>query len=108
MCAVRRGPTHSSPRRLRMNGQESDSVQAKFLEHLPTVREAISSVCRRYKVPPDDRADFAASVLVKLIDNDYAVFRRFRGDSQMRTFVYVVAANFLADQRNRAWGKWRP
>jgi RNA polymerase sigma factor (sigma-70 family) len=86
------------------------AAEAAFLANLPLIRSVIRGVCRRFHVSPTDQADFASSVLIKLIDDDYAVFRQFRGESGgcLRTFLYTVACRHLLDVRNREWGKWRP
>jgi RNA polymerase sigma factor (sigma-70 family) len=86
------------------------AAETAFLANLPLIRAVIRAVCRRFHVAQSDQADFASSVLVKLIDNDYAVFRQFRGESGgcLRTFLYTVACRHLLDVRNREWGKWRP
>jgi RNA polymerase sigma factor for flagellar operon FliA len=45
---------------------------------------------------------------VKLIENDYAVIRKFRGRSSLRTYLTVVVHRVVIDRRIAAWGKWRP
>lgn len=57
---------------------------------------------------PDDVNDFVQSTCVRLLETDYAVFRRFEGNSSLRTYLTVVAGRLLADWKNQAWGKWRP
>jgi RNA polymerase sigma factor (sigma-70 family) len=87
-----------------------NAAEAAFLATLPLIRTVTQMVCRRFHVAPSDQGDFASSFLIKLMDNDYAVFRQFRGDSGrcLRTFLYAVACRHLLDIRNREWGKWRP
>jgi RNA polymerase sigma factor (sigma-70 family) len=90
----------------------ADTAETLFLANLPRIRAGIAMVCRRYHVATSEQADFESSVIIKFIDNDYAVFRQFRGDSAsgrgLRTFVYAVACRHLLDIRDREWGKWRP
>jgi RNA polymerase sigma factor for flagellar operon FliA len=45
---------------------------------------------------------------MKLLENEYAVLRRFQGTSSIRTYLSVVLHRVLLDQRNREWGRWRP
>jgi RNA polymerase sigma factor (sigma-70 family) len=90
------------------SSHDTDPYEALFTANLPVVREAIRAVCRRCRVSPDEEAEFTSSVIVKLIDNGYEVFRRFRGGSELRTFLFAVAYRHLLDLRNSEWGKWRP
>lgn len=52
--------------------------------------------------------DFVGWVRLRLLENDRAILRRFRGDSSLRTFLSAVVANLLRDYRDKLWGKWRP
>jgi RNA polymerase sigma factor (sigma-70 family) len=79
-----------------------------FVRHLPLVRQVVRRVCNRYRVSAADQADFEAAVFLKLIEDDYAVFRRFEGRSGLQTFLSSVVHRFLLDRRNSEWGKWRP
>jgi RNA polymerase sigma factor (sigma-70 family) len=90
------------------SSQATDPYEAAFTANLPVVREVIRAVCRRSRVSPDEESEFASSVILKLIDNGYEVFRRFRGGSGLRTFLFAVAYRHLLDLRNSEWGKWRP
>jgi RNA polymerase sigma factor (sigma-70 family) len=91
-----------------------DAAETAFVENLPLIRAVIRATCRRYRVAPCDEADFESSVLLKLIDHDYAVFRQFRGDGggrdgrTLRAFLHAVISRCLLDRRNREWGRWRP
>ena len=55
-----------------------------------------------------DEEDFASIVKLKLIEDDYAVIRKFGGRSSFRTYLTIVVQRFLLDQRVREWGRWRP
>jgi RNA polymerase sigma factor for flagellar operon FliA len=44
----------------------------------------------------------------RLIQDDYAVLRKFRGESAIATYLTVVVAMILRDFRVRRWGRWRP
>ena len=43
-----------------------------------------------------------------LIDDDYAVLRKFRGKSLLKTYLSTVIANLFRDHLIRKHGKWRP
>ena len=44
----------------------------------------------------------------KLLQDDYAVLRKYRGASSRTTFLTVVISNLFRDHRIKHWGKWRP
>ncbi|MGL4513867.1 MAG: RNA polymerase sigma factor [Lacipirellulaceae bacterium] len=47
--------------------------------------------CRAIHLTSADREDCIADVFVALLDSDYAVLRRFRGQSSLATYLTVVA-----------------
>ncbi|MEM8962491.1 MAG: sigma-70 family RNA polymerase sigma factor [Acidobacteriota bacterium] len=65
-------------------------------------------VGHRQGIPHTDLDDFVSDVMVKLIDDDFAVLRAFRGRGDVLTYVTAVIIHLAQDQRNRLWGKWRP
>lgn len=85
-----------------MNGE------ALFLAQLPAVDRVIAFVCRRHRLSPDEGAESAAVVRLKLVEGDYAVLRAFRGQSSIQTYLSVVIQRMVLDHRASAWGKWRP
>jgi len=76
--------------------------------HLETVDAAIAHVSRRKLLSSDEREELRSCVYIKLLDRDGEVLRQFRGDSHLRTFLFVVVERVLLDLRNAKWGKWRP
>jgi RNA polymerase sigma factor (sigma-70 family) len=84
------------------------NAEAVFLEHLATIERAAAKAARRYGLWGDDAEDFAEWVKVKLIENDYAALRKFRGESDWKTFLVTVISRLgSADSRERR-GRWRP
>ena len=83
-------------------------MEAVFLEHLDLVERVASSAVRRAGFPPQDVEDFVSIVKVKLIDDDYAVLRRHRGESALPTFLTAVVHNLFRDYLNHKLGKFRP
>ena len=79
-----------------------------FSGHLPLIERLLASVCRRNGFPPDESEEFASWAKLRLIDDDYAVFRKFRGESSLPTYLTTVIANLFRDYRIHRWGKWRP
>lgn len=82
--------------------------EALFLVHLPWIEEVAAMVCRRNSVWGDDADDFISSARAKLMENDYAVLRKFRGEAEMKTYLArVVTLHFMERARERT-GRWRP
>jgi RNA polymerase sigma-70 factor (ECF subfamily) len=46
---------------------------------------------RSFHLPPADVEDLAADVFVAIVENDFAVLRRFRGESSLATYLTVIA-----------------
>ena len=75
---------------------------------LPLIDRLLSSVCRRNAFPPDESEDFASWAKLRLVDDDFAVFRKFQGRSSLSTYLTTVIVNLFRDYRIHRWGKWRP
>ena len=57
-----------------------------------------SAQSRSIKLTPEDREDMAADVFLQLIRDDFAVLRRFRGDSSLATYLTVVSRRIIVRQ----------
>ena len=79
-----------------------------FLEQLPLIERIIRCTCRRYRCGADEAEEFASIVKLQLVSDDYAVFRKFLGESSLATYLTIVIQRLFLDQRNRMWGRWRP
>lgn len=82
--------------------------RALYVEHLDVINRISESLCRRNGLRDADAEDFASEVRLKLLQDDYAVLRKFRGTSSTTTFLTVVIGNLFRDHRIKEWGKWRP
>lgn len=76
--------------------------------HLSLIDDVVGLVARRNRLCSQDRDDFNSVVRLHLIEDDYRVLRRFRGESTLRTYLMVVITRLLLDYRIAQWGKWRP
>ena len=72
------------------------------------VGEILGYIARRHRLASEDREDFASFAMFKLVENDYARIRKFRGESQFNTYLTVVLQRLFLDYRTQKWGKWRP
>jgi RNA polymerase sigma factor (sigma-70 family) len=75
---------------------------------LPQIERVIQFVGHRHRLSPQDLDDFGSEVKIKLIENDYAILRKFEHRSSLGTFLTTVVSNAFHDYRYRQWGKWRP
>jgi RNA polymerase sigma-70 factor (ECF subfamily) len=46
---------------------------------------------RSVRLTPEDREDLAAEVFLAIVNDDFAILRRFRGESSLATYLTVVA-----------------
>jgi RNA polymerase sigma factor (sigma-70 family) len=79
-----------------------------LMQNLEWIERFVSKLSRRNGLSPDERDDFASWVSTRLVDNDYAVLRKFRGDSAVTTFLTAVIGMLYRDFRVSRWGRWRP
>lgn len=77
-----------------------------LLENLPLVRQITASICKRRGMQPDEVEDFISEVQLRLVSDDYAIIRAFRGRSSFPTYLAAVVTRQLLDYRNHQWGKW--
>jgi RNA polymerase sigma factor for flagellar operon FliA len=82
--------------------------QDLFLAHLPDTNKVVTHLCRRYYFQTDECQDFRSYVYEGMVEDDYAVFRKFQGRSSLKTYLTTVISNMLKDYLNRLLGKWRP
>jgi RNA polymerase sigma factor (sigma-70 family) len=65
-------------------------------------------VCRGARLNPADVDDFVSHVAMKLVEDDYAVLRRFEGRCTISSFLIVVIRRALSDYQAHLFGKFRP
>ena len=79
-----------------------------FLAHLPHIDKVVAHLCRKHHFQKEECEDFRGRVRVKLIEDDYAIIRKFKGRSSLKTYLTTVVSNEMKDFLNHLWGKWRP
>ena len=82
--------------------------EALFLAALPVIEQVIAFLCRRNHLRADEVDEFSSHARLRLIENDYAILRKFQHRSSLRTFLSIVVQRLLLDYRTSQWGKWRP
>jgi RNA polymerase sigma factor for flagellar operon FliA len=79
-----------------------------YLQHLRTIERIASFVARRNHLNADEAAEFIQEVRVRLLDDDYAIIRKFEGRSTFSTYLTTVINRLFHQWRVEQWGKWRP
>jgi RNA polymerase sigma factor (sigma-70 family) len=82
--------------------------EQEFLAQLPAIEKVIAWVCARRGLRGADAEDFASTVKVRLVENDYEVLARHEGRSSLATYLAVVVGRLYLDFQTRRFGKWRP
>ena len=84
------------------------TAEDTYLKNLPTIERLARLVARKYRLNPDEAAEFTQEVCVGLLEDDYAVFRKFEDRSSLSTYLYTVILRRYHQWRVKDWGKWRP
>lgn len=79
-----------------------------FLEKLPLIERVIAFVCRRHNCSADEAEELDAIVKLKLIEDDYARLRSWKGKSELSTYLTTVVRHLFQDYLIARRGKWRP
>ena len=96
------------PRYSAYMGMDAHTAEETFLEHLPGIERLIALTTRRFRLSTADSEDFASAVRLRLIDNNYEILRKFRGQSSLQTFLAVVVTRCCLDYCRARDGRWRP
>jgi RNA polymerase sigma factor for flagellar operon FliA len=86
---------------------ERHELEATFVANLPVLERILAVVQRRHGLRGEQGEEFASWVKLRLVEDDYAVFGKFRGDSSLATYLTVVVTMLLRDYRVAHWGRWR-
>ena len=90
----------------------ADSGQAHFRElltaHYPLVQQVVRSVGRRHWLTADETEELGSIVRLRMVENDYAILRQWRGESALKSYLTTVITRIHLDSRTARWGRWRP
>jgi RNA polymerase sigma factor for flagellar operon FliA len=84
------------------------SPEEIYLEHLRTIERIAAFVARRNHLNPEEAAEFTQEVRVRMLEDDYAVIRKFENRSSFSTYLTTVILRLYHQYRVEQWGKWRP
>jgi len=85
-----------------------EQAESLFLENLGQIARIIAALCRRSGTWGDDADDFASWAKTRLLEDDYARIRKYRGESSLATYLSVVLAMLHREYCVHRWGRWRP
>jgi RNA polymerase sigma factor for flagellar operon FliA len=85
-----------------------EELERLFVANLPVVERILSALGRRGGMSSEEAEDFAAWAKLQLIEDDYAILAKFRGESSLATYLTVVLSMMLRGYRVKEWGRWRP
>ena len=83
------------------------TAEKLFLEHLGWIDRVASMACSKHGLWGSDAEDFASWVQVKLIENDYAVIRNYRGEAGLKTYLATVVSRQRQEFYRKRGGRWR-
>jgi len=83
-------------------------LEAQFLANLPVAEKILSALARRHALSQDGAEEFSAWAKLRIIEHDYAILAKFRGESSLATYLTVVLAMLFREYRVQQWGRWRP
>lgn len=67
-----------------------------------------SAQSRNLNVTAEDRDDLCAEVFLRILRNDFAILRRFRGQSSLATYLTVVARRIVVQELVSRFAKNQP
>lgn len=82
--------------------------QRLLIDHLDLIGQIVRTTGRRRHLSSSEREDFASFVNLRLIEDDYAILRKFQSRSTLWTYLAMVIERLSLDFCAEKWGRWRP
>jgi RNA polymerase sigma factor (sigma-70 family) len=82
--------------------------QKLLIEHLDLIDRVVRHIARRHHLPASDAEELSSLVRLRLLDQNFAVLRKFQGRSNLATYLTTVIEHVYLDYCVSQWGKWRP
>jgi RNA polymerase sigma factor for flagellar operon FliA len=82
--------------------------QRLLLDHLDLIDQIVRTTGRRRHFSAIEQDEFASLVRLRLVEDDYAVLRKFQGRSSLWTYLAAVIERQSLDFCVEQWGRWRP
>ena len=84
------------------------NYQRLLVDHLSVVDQIVRTTGRRRHLAAPELEDFSSFVRLRLIENDYAILRKFQNRSSIWTYLSAVIERLSLDYCADKWGRWRP
>ncbi len=82
--------------------------QRLLLEHLDLIDHIVRTTGRRRHLSAAEQEDFGGFVRLRMLDDNYAILRKFQSRSSLRTYLSAVIERLSLDFCVERWGRWRP
>ncbi len=79
-----------------------------YSEHADSIESVLAYIRRAHRLSADAGDEFCAWARLRLLEDDCAILRKFRGLSSFKTFLTTVLQRLFLDWRAAEWGRWRP
>lgn len=83
------------------------TLERSLVELLPFIERSVRCCARRYRLDAADAEELEGQIKLRLLEDDCAVLRQFRGTSRLTTYLTKVIVNLTLDHLRRE-GRWRP
>ena len=78
-----------------------------FLEHLGWINRVAGTTCMQHGVWGAEAEDCASFIRMKLMEDDYAIIRKHRGASTLKTYLAMVVTRHFHEYLRERRGRWR-
>jgi RNA polymerase sigma factor for flagellar operon FliA len=82
--------------------------QRLLLDNLELIDQIVRTTVRRRHMSTVEGEDFAGFVRLRLVEDDYAILRKFQNRSTLWTYLAAVIERLSLDFYTARWGRWRP
>ena len=83
-------------------------LEVLFVDNLPIADRIVGALARRHGLDKSNAEEFGSWARARIIENDYAMLAKFRGESSLSTYLTVCLAMLFREYRVAEWGRWRP
>lgn len=90
-----------------MGKQNGDDPRQLFVDNLERINRIVRWIVQKKGLKAQEADDFRSEVYLRLIRDDYAVFRQFQGRSSLNTYLVAVITRLFLDRMRRK-GRWKP
>ena len=86
---------------------DRQAAEKLFLEHRLWIDRVAAMTCKQHGVFDADAEDFVAWMQMRVIEDDYAIIRGFRGESGLKTYLASVVNRQFFEHGRQRLGRWR-